>query len=151
MVAMVKKIVFLTKNQTVKVKIVAELRNDEHGRRELSIVGEIDNHTYGQCDDSIRELVEQHGSGHRDKGEILKLLDIWDRWHLNTMRAGTSRQQEIIRPWLKQTRESGYKDYTEQCDYLFSHGLLIDDGYKYGTAWLYEPLPDDVITFISGL
>ncbi len=77
--AMVKKIVFLTKNQTVKVKIVAELRNDEHGRRELSIVGEIDNHTYGQCDDSIRELVEQHGSGHRDKGEILKLREIWDR------------------------------------------------------------------------
>ncbi len=148
MVAMVKKIVFLTKNQTVKVKIDAELRNDEHGRRELSIVGEVVNHAYGQCYDFIRELVEQHGSGHRDKGEILKLLDIWDRWHLNTMRAGTPRQQEIIRPWLKRTPN---KDYTEQCNYLFSHGLLIDDGYKYGTAWLYEPLPDDVITFISGL
>ncbi len=148
MVAMVKKIVFLTKNQTVQVKIVAELRNDEHGRRELSIVGEVVNHAYGQCYDFIRGLVEQHGSGHRDKGEILKLLDIWDRWHLNTMRAGTPRQQEIIRPWLKRNPN---KDYTEQCDYLFSHGLLIDDGYKYGTAWLYEPLPDDVITFISGL
>lgn len=143
--AIVKNIVFLTKNQTVKVKIVAELRNDEHGRRELFIVGEINTR---QCDDSIRELVEQHGSGHRDKGEILKLLDIWDRWHLNTMRAGTPRQQAILRPWLKRNQN---KDYTEQCDYLFSHGLLIDDGYKYGTAWLYEPLPDDVITFISGL
>lgn len=148
MVAMVKKIVFLTNHQKVKVKINVELRNDEHGRRELSIVGEINTHTFGQCDASIRELVEQHGSGHRDKGEILKLLDIWDRWHLNTMRAGTPRQQEILRPWLKRTPN---KDYTEQCDYLFSHGLLIDDGYKYGTAWLYEPLPDDVITFISGL
>jgi hypothetical protein len=146
--AMVKNIVFLTKNQTVKVKIIAELRNDEHGRRELSIVGEINTHTFGQCDASIRELVEQHGSGHRDKGEILKLLDIWDRWHLNTMRAGTPRQQEILRPWLKRNPN---KDYTEQCDYLFSHGLLVDDGYKYGTAWLYDPLPDDVITFISGL
>lgn len=147
MVAMVKKIVFLTNNNQ-KVKIVAELRNDEHGRRELSIVGEINTQTYGQCYDSIRELVENHGSGHRDKNEILKLLDIWDRWHLNAMRAGTPRQAAIIRPWLKRNPN---KDYTEQCDYLYRHGLLIENGYKYGTAWLYEPLPDDVITFISGL
>lgn len=148
MIIMLKNIEFYTANRE-KVKIIVELRNDDHGHRELSIVGEITNERrYGQCYQAIRELVEQHGSGSRNKDQILKLLDIWERWHLNDMRAGTPRQTEIIRPWLKRNPN---KDYTEQCDYLFSHGMLIDDGYKYGTAWLYEPLPDDVITFISGL
>jgi len=40
-------------------------------------------------------------------------------------------------------------DYTRRCDLLHRIGLLYDNGYKYGSAWLVEPLPDDIIAEVK--
>ena len=104
----------------------------------------------GQISGELRKLVD-------DKPDILKfcvedaikLCDIWDRWHLNDMRAGTQRQEEAIREFRK-TRLARCS-YDEACEYLSGIGLLVDNGYKYGSSWLTEEVPQDVIRWLFSL
>lgn len=91
----------------------------------------------GQCIDEARDLVPE------------KLLEIWERWHLNDLRAGTPAQEQALRE-VKHTF-SRLDWYTDACNYLSSIDLLIDNGYKYGTAWLTEELPQDVIDYLEAL
>jgi len=35
--------------------------------------------------------------------------------------------------------------------FLESHDLLVDDGYKYGSAWLHEEIPEEVLDFLKSL
>jgi hypothetical protein len=58
----------------------------------------------------------------------------WDRWHLNTMRAGCAHQTVVwedsrygVRPSLERTP------------------VCPVSGYRYGSAWLVEVLPDTVL------
>jgi hypothetical protein len=101
----------------------------------------------GQCADSIRSDLE---AGKINlvlpKEDVERLLDIWDRWHLNDMKAGTRAQEEFI----DQHGLRG-KEYTDKVAALKDAGLLEDGGYKYGTAWLYEPVPTDVLAFLVNL
>jgi len=64
-----------------------------------------------------------------DKESFLKLLSIWNAWHLNDLRAG--------------------------CEHQRAEGVLLKPcpvcGYKYGSAWLYEPVPHVVITWLEFL
>ncbi len=119
-----------------------------NGQR-LSIMGDYHGCS-GQISGELRELID-------DKPDILKfsvedaikLCDMWDRWHLNDMRAGTPKQEEAIRE-LRRTQHKGYR-YDEACDYLREIGLLVDDGYKYGTSWLTEEVPQDVLRWLFSL
>ena len=52
---------------------------------------------------------------------LLKILEIWERWHLNAMCAGTDRQREAL-------KDCASKLYDKQCKYLEERGLLVDDG-----------------------
>lgn len=63
-----------------------------------------------------------------------RLLDIWERWHLNDMRAGCSHQRAM--------------------------GWNVDEhlgkpcpicGYKYGYCWIFEPVSDEVIGWLFSL
>lgn len=72
-------------------------------------------------------------------------LDVWKRWHLNDMRAGSPKQEAYL-------REHGRgKDYAENCAILQEAGLYEDNGYKYGHAWNFEQVPDDVLDWILAL
>jgi len=71
-------------------------------------------------------------------------LDIWKKWHLNDMKAGTPKQEEAL-------KDCPFTDYTERCGWLRGLGLYDDNGYKYGTAWLKVELPKEVIDFINAL
>lgn len=108
----------------------------------LSICGEMfdsfgQNIGFGQIHEEVKEILPA------------RLYQIWKRWHLNDMRAGTFTQEEILR----QAKDSGVEldSYYEQCDYLAKFDALIDDGYKYGSKWLKEELPQDVIDYIQTL
>lgn len=63
------------------------------------------------------------------------------------MRAGTPRQEDFIREW-KLTHKY---DYTKACDALAEAGLLYDNGYKYGSSWLKEELPEEIIKYLFTL
>ncbi len=45
----------------------------------------------------------------------------------------------------------GRYDYTKACDHLKAKGLYVDRGYTYGSAWLCEIMPDEIIAEIKAL
>lgn len=78
-----------------------------------------------------------------------QLLRVWERWHLNDMRAGT-RAQELLLESVKDTFD--HNDwYTAACDYLKSIDMYNHNGYEYGTKWLTEPVPSDVLEYLRSL
>ncbi len=74
-----------------------------------------------------------------------KLYDIWGRWHLNATRPGTSAQMEYLRSHPHPA------DYEAICRQLESAGLLVDHGYRYGTGFCFEEVPEEVLKFLFEL
>ena len=106
----------------------------------------------GQIQNEIRRWINENKFKelYIDKDKLLKILEIWDRWHLNDLHAGTRRQRETIKEWRKKNNITGYA-FDKEVEYLKSIGLYEDNGYRYGSAWLYEPLPSEVIEFVEKL
>jgi hypothetical protein len=85
--------------------------------------------------------------------KVRRFLDIWDRWHLNDMQAGTPEQTEFVKAYCKEHKRA---NYDEICSALKTAGLyevIRADGtlYKYGHAWLFESVPTDVLQFLDSL
>lgn len=115
----------------------------------LYIVGKCNGYR-GQVSGELRRLIDAEPSTLKfSVKDVKKLCDIWDRWHLNHMRAGTKKQEDAIRKWRK--THSGDYTYNNACKYLSEIGLLVDDGYKYGTSWLTEEVPRDVLEWLFSL
>ena len=100
-------------------------------------------------------------SGGQNLDEIRKLIGfsplmkrvhfIWQRYHLNDMKAGSPRQEAYL---------VGYKDglginslsHETRLDLLEKAGLEPDtqhNNYRYGSSWLYAPIPDDILAEIA--
>lgn len=94
--------------------------------------------SYGQIYDEIKTKA----------GLKFKLVEIWKRWHLNDTKAGTNRQEKCLNDWREQPEGWSYE---EDCEYLKGHHLYSDRGYKYGSAWLVEPLPEGIIKEVERL
>src|SRR5574342_52973 len=120
---------------------------------ELSICGSVwnaagtDVSIGGQCR-------EEFGAHFKNNQAVTRLCEIWARWHNNGLNSGTREQ----RAYLEDVRE-GRADYDADCKLLEkanlltvtggpeipnAHGAAVRRNYKYGTAWLCEPLPADV-------
>ena len=97
----------------------------------------------GQCIDSIYTEFKNQIS---DKQRFEKIMNLWQRNHLNDLNAGTPEQSAIIENAEKQ----GWKyDYSQACELLKKAGKyeVIHNGklYKYGTAWIYRAIaPEDL-------
>lgn len=85
-----------------------------------------------------------------NKATVSKFFELWDRWHLNDLQAGSPAQQEAI-------RNSGLS-YQEAVEKLEALGLNPDPNYlhnnkpyRYGSAWLMEEVPQEVIDFLDKL
>jgi hypothetical protein len=76
----------------------------------------------------------------------MNIYELWARNHLNDMHAGTVLQEQA----LDKAGREGYdvSDYTKQCQYLQKEGLYEDNGYKYGTSWLYRPISSEDLELI---
>lgn len=99
---------------------------------------------YGQCLDTIKECRK----GNKFNYLLFdKLYKLWKAYHLNDMHAGTPAQEE----YLKKTKDVHKYDYKLCCDMLRENGLYNDNGYEYGTAWLYRNIPNDVLEEIVTL
>jgi hypothetical protein len=112
---------------------------------ELSITGESSG-SAGQCTDSIRAA----GAGNAD---VAHLCDIWERWHLNGLKAGTRAQQHGLAQLDPQPRE-----YEARKASLAEMGLDPDRNtapdrppYSYGSAWLFEPVPVAVMEELTAI
>ena len=70
--------------------------------------------------------------------DIGRLVDVWRSWHLNDLRAGCAHQTEIF-----------YEDspYGRRVD-LKATPACPETGYRYGSAWLVEEVPADVVEWL---
>ncbi|GAC1533581.1 MAG: hypothetical protein NVS3B1_27940 [Marmoricola sp.] len=68
--------------------------------------------------------------------DIASLIRIWSRWHLNDMQPGCAHMDASELP----------RDYDSR-----KHLVCETTGYRYGSAWLYEPLPPDVVAEVQRL
>jgi len=137
--------------RSLPVTIDIELKDKPEGKA-LRITGDIwvptrvETVASGQIDDTLR--------GHYKEGALRltipketfqKLLDVWDEWNLNDLRAGCEHQ----RAWI---RERGLKDVPyEELIKIPEFKRCPICGFEYGSKWLFEPLPDDVLAFIEEL
>ena len=105
-----------------------------------------------------------------DRADLARLLEIWERWHLNGMQAGCAHQRAAgwnTRP-IDPSKPTGTygKHYPGQKHSSWNmltwvrraehpEGLLSEPcpecGYRYGSAWLSESLPADVEAFVLDL
>lgn len=113
----------------------------------LSITGVEGPTNNGNCWGSCGQIDSGSWDNYTAVGSIdlTTIKRLWNRWHLNDMRAGDAVQEE----WL---RENGHgKDYTDTCEKLKGAGLLVHEGYQYGHAWLREEVPAEVVAYLFAL
>lgn len=98
----------------------------------------------GQCVDRVASYFPQ------DK-KAARMVEVWKRWHLNDMRAGSPAQEQWLKEHPIDPAEYAYpkSHYEVASAKLAAAGLNPDNGYKYGSAWLREELPADVIAEIE--
>ena len=114
----------------------------------LSISGDLKELTNGRgrpCWSSSGQIKDSIRTKNKNK---LRLLEIWDKWHLNDMKSGTKEQEKCLNNW--KDRPDGWS-YEKDCEHLKKHHLHTDRGYKYGHAWLVEILPEDIIEEVNHL
>lgn len=87
----------------------------------------------GQNIDEIADMM-------KDNKDVQEIRDLWHKYHLNDMHAGTEKQEDAL---MKKFGNRNASDYDKHVEYLKSVGLYEDDGYKYGTGWLKREIPDD--------
>lgn len=97
-----------------------------------------------------------------DSEKWLDFLDVWKRWHLNDMRPRCEHQKDWGKKKLTVSRSSMFDDCKTEVKlsgwvYPKEHpeGELTKPcpvcGYEYGSAWLKEEVPVEVIAFLQSL
>ena len=118
---------------------------------EFSTSGAIWNNTHtdhisgGQNLDHLNEY-----AAIRAVAEFREVYDLWKKYHLNGMTAGSPAQESAIKEYKAENAKQGKRyDYTEACEFLKARGLLDDEGYiyegkpyRYGSAWLVTEIPE---------
>jgi hypothetical protein len=129
------KVAFYGKRKVNAIDVEMEYRYASKGM-EFAVSGEIWNSKHtdivrgGQCLDEIKK--------YRSKDKLFnEIYDLWKKYHLNSMHPGTPAQESALKDF------DNICDYDACCRFLESKNLLIDDGYKYGTAWLYRAIPQE--------
>jgi hypothetical protein len=101
---------------------------------------------------------------------VQSLVDVWEEWHLNDMRAGCLHQRALMWDKLPINSELPTDTYGNHLGegkpptwnmlvwvsrQEHPKGLLSvpcdECGYKYGTAWLFEEIPAEVLIFLRSL
>lgn len=102
-----------------------------------------DCHCCGQCLDTIA----RHLKGNQ---VFMMIYDLWKKYHLNDMHAGTPEQESFVDNWK---RNGGKQDYYSVCTALKDAGLyeVEHNGkpYRYGSSWLYQEIPVEDINAIK--
>lgn len=141
------KIAFYGTRRINTPEIEVELRDTAKGQV-LSICGSVWNSKHtdclmcGQCLDEMNKFESL-----RHNPTFRKLYEWWKAWHLNDMcPASRSQEDALIAKFGK------IPAYNEACDYLKSIDLYKDEnGYEYGSAWLYREIPDEDLNAIKDL
>jgi hypothetical protein len=134
--------------------VFVTIKWNREGDGRLSITGVVnptrggDAISCGQCTDVLIDPEFKAAEGI----DVVRLHELWDRWHLNDMRAGSPAQEA----WLREhpiTAVYPQSHYKLARDVLAAAGLNPDPetGYKYGHAWLREEVPEEVTDWLAVL
>jgi hypothetical protein len=123
---------------------------------EFSVCGTVYNHRKtdcylaGQCLDEISKYINDP--------LFKEIYCLWEKYHLNSMHAGTPAQEKAIKEWKKKGNKY---DYSKVCEYLKSinlyevkyTGLSVgkvynNELYKYGHGWIVEEIPTSALNAI---
>ena len=103
----------------------------------------------GQCFDTLAQ------TDIANDPTFIEVYRLWKLYHLNDMHAGTPEQEDAIRQGVKNGELSRNADYTTTVQYLKEKNLyevpLNGTTYRYGHAWLYEPIPEEDLNKIKEL
>lgn len=175
----IEKVLMLGTHPDGKVFVELYYGKDRHNTRPegeyvLSITGVIGPKRNGDCRGSCGQIIDHLADTAPvepwTRELIDKLQEVWDRWHLNSMRAGCEHQraekwdQRPIDPskptdaygkHFEGQRHASWNMLTWVKRSEHPEGLLSEPcptcGYKFGSSWLYEAVPDDVVEFLAGL
>ena len=143
------------------VEIEVELKQREQGLA-LSICGSIWNHMRTDCI-SCGQNIDEIAKLFPDNKKVQRIKEIWERWHLNDMKAGCVHQRE----WKWEDKRIDPKELPDSNANKDEKGILAswvrsDEhpsgllgkpcpvcGYKHGTEWLFEQIPSEVIAEIK--
>lgn len=95
----------------------------------------------GQILDDVKKEIDSYKRLKIDRSVLLRIIEIWEEWHLNDLRAGTTKQQAVVKEWES---EGNKYNFTKASELLDKKGLLYDKAYKYGSSWLVDPLPENI-------
>ena len=156
-----KRLIFINNKKKIEIELEIQLERFYHQRNyenlkkiksclELMIHGHIKEKgkyiSVGQCYDTIPKYLKYFSN---EQKKLLKnIIKIWKEYHLNTMQAGTKKQQDLL---IKNHLTSFASNYSECCNFLEQKKLLIDRGYKFGSGWLCKKMPLKVINFVKGV
>jgi hypothetical protein len=133
----------INKNYRLTIEVVLDSKKSGEC---LSICGSIYYRnsfiTGGQIFDDIKG---NYVATDKDKLILNKILYAWNHYHLNDLHAGTEKQEEALKNF------EGSRNYDSDCQYLKTVGLYDDNGYRYGTGWLFRAIPEDVLKEIKEL
>ena len=100
--------------------------------------------TFGQILHHLSDLdPDRLAPGWTKVTDVRSLRTIWERWHLNGMKAACSHMTGDVLVY----EPDGYGGQRISC----SGTVCPETGYTYGKAWLVEPLPDEAITEVRRL
>lgn len=103
-----------------------------------------DIHMSGQCVDEVVKLLEESKAPEDTLKKARFICDMWQKYHLNDMHAGTPAQEALLKAAVENGELEKASNYDNACRYLEEHGMLFDRecGYRYGTGWLLEKIPE---------
>ncbi|MCR4331052.1 MAG: hypothetical protein NUV49_04215 [Patescibacteria group bacterium] len=145
-------------------KVFCDIKYTGDGK--LSISGNMPNGG-GQINTMLREIPEEEREYMPgwDAETFNRFLDVWDEWHLNDMRAGCEHQRaekwenkridpvEVPGVIANRDERGVLAIWVRKSEH--PEGLLCEPcpvcGYKYGSAWLKEEVPEDVLSFLVSL
>jgi len=124
----------------------------EYKGKKLSISGVEGPHISGNCRGSCGQIDMDYktlaGMGLKYKkgwslNRFKNFLNVWDQWHLNDMKAGCIHQRIL----LKDIKNHNYENLIKLPEFKKCSVC----GYSYGSSWLFEEVPNDVLVFLDKL
>lgn len=118
-------------------------------------------HTDIVCGGQCLDIIAEHRNEMTSPAVFDRIYTLWKKWHLNGAHAGTPEQESVVAEWKK---AGNRYDFHTVCDMLKQRGLYEvaytgpsvgryynNEPYRYGSAWLIQELPPDVIEEINQL
>ena len=146
------KVAYTGKRKINTVEVTVELKENKEGKPCFTASGMIWNAKHTDAVSGGQNLDEINKFVHTQ--EFKEIYELWQKYHLNDMHAGTVEQEKAVNEYFQNNTEIKY-DYDKACEHLKELGIyeVEHEGkpYKYGCGWVYYSIPEEDLTKIKNL